>query len=244
MEADASQTEPSTDRATLAEDARAVAWWVLVGAAAGAIAGFLVGGVGGRLAMLGLRLTSPETVVGVLSDDGFEIGVLTTDTLQLVAGMTMFGAINGIAYAALRGSIPRRLRLPLWSLVSAAFVGAAVIHEDGVDFTLLEPVLLAIVLFVLLPGAAAALVVVLVERWADREPFADRRLTLGLCASAIVGTVAVLLAGLVVAIGIALRASGLSAPLGRAARVLVPVALVAVSAISLVDLVQTTSRIL
>lgn len=45
---------------TLRADVRAVTWCVLVGAAAGAIAGALVGGVGGRLAMLLLRLTSSD----------------------------------------------------------------------------------------------------------------------------------------------------------------------------------------
>ena len=64
----------------LREDARAVAWWVLVGVAAGAIAGLLVGGIGGRLAMLLLRLTSPDSVIGMRSDDNFEIGVLTTES--------------------------------------------------------------------------------------------------------------------------------------------------------------------
>src|ERR1044071_7492543 len=65
--------------ATVRQDAAAVAWWVLVGAASGAIAGALVGGIGGRLAMLLLRLTSPDAVTGMISDDGFEIGVVSFD---------------------------------------------------------------------------------------------------------------------------------------------------------------------
>jgi len=69
--------------ATVRQDAAAVAWWVLVGAASGAIAGALVGGIGGRLAMLLLRLTSPDAVTGMISDDGFEIGV---DVDQLLEG--------------------------------------------------------------------------------------------------------------------------------------------------------------
>ena len=56
---------------------RQTAWWILVGTAAGAIAGLLIGGIGGRLAMLLLRLTSDEIVLGLTSDDGFEIGVVT-----------------------------------------------------------------------------------------------------------------------------------------------------------------------
>ncbi len=44
-------------------------------------AGFLVGlpviGLGSRLAMLLLRLTSPDAVIGATSDDGFTIGKVT-----------------------------------------------------------------------------------------------------------------------------------------------------------------------
>lgn len=44
-------------RVAARDEVSSIVWWVLVGAAAGAIAGFLVGGIGGRLAMLLLRLT-------------------------------------------------------------------------------------------------------------------------------------------------------------------------------------------
>ena len=175
---------------TVRRDAAAVAWWVLVGAASGAIAGALVGGVGGRLAMLLLRLTSPDDVIGMISDDGFEIGVFSFDTAQLVLAMAMLGGINGVLYAALRGAIPRKLRLPLWSVFAAALGGASIVHDDGVDFAFLEPAALAIALFVLLPGAAAAVVVLLVERWMRVEPWSDRRLSIGLCIGAVAGTFA------------------------------------------------------
>ncbi len=231
-------------RVPASRDLRDVAWWMLVGAAAGAIAGLLVGGIGGRLAMLLLRLTSPDVVIGALSDDGFEIGVVTTDTAQLVLGMAMFGGINGVLYAALRGAIPARLRLPLWTLLAMAGVGAAVIHDDGVDFTLIEPAALAIALFLALPGLAAVVVVVLVERWVDREPFANRRLVVGLVVGALLGTFAIVLAVVVGGAALALRSVGAAPTLRRAARVLVPVVLVVVTAVSAVSLAGTVSRIL
>ena len=87
-------------RETPEADLRAVTWWVLVGAAAGAIAGALVGGIGGRLAMLLLRLTSPDDVLGLTSDDGFEIGIVTFDTLQLVLAMAMLGGHLGHSRSA------------------------------------------------------------------------------------------------------------------------------------------------
>src|SRR4029079_17875202 len=116
---------------TARDDARAVAWWVLLGAGSGAIAGALVGGVGGRLAMLLLRLTSPDHVVGMTSDDGFEIGVVSADTLQLVLAMALLGGINGIVYATLRSAIPRRLRLVLWTVFAAALGGLGSFTRTG-----------------------------------------------------------------------------------------------------------------
>jgi hypothetical protein len=228
----------------LRDDVRAVAWWVLVGAAAGAIAGFLVGGIGGRLAMLVLRLTSPDAVIGATSDDGFEIGVLSTDTFNLVAGMTMFGGLNGVVYAAVRGWLPARLRLPLWTLVSAVVVGTAIVHEDGVDFTLIEPVALAIALFVAIPAAAAALVVVLVERWVEREPFASRRLSALVVLAAIAGTFALVIGAVVGLVALAGRRTGAGAVLGPVARIAAPLAICAVALGALVDLVGKTSRLL
>jgi len=226
------------------DEVRAIAWWALVGAAAGAIAGLVVGGVGGRLAMLLLRLTSPELVIGATSDDGFEIGVVTTQTLGLLAGMTMLGAVNGVLYAAIRDWLPRRLRLPLWALVAAALGGARIVHEDGVDFTLLEPAALAIALFVLLPGAAAALVVLLVERWIDREPFSERRLDVFVVVAALCGTFALVVGVLVGVAALVGRVTGLNRVLRPVARVAAPLALVAVGVAAAVDLVGTASRLL
>jgi len=225
------------------DDARAVAWWVLLGAGSGAIAGALVGGVGGRLAMLLLRVTSPDNVVGMTSDDGFEIGVVTFDTLQLVLAMALLGGINGVLYAALRGAIPARLRLPLWAVLAAALGGANIVHEDGVDFTVLEPAAVAIALFVLLPGAAAALVVVLVERGSRVEPWADRRLSAGLCAAALAGSFALFFAAVVGIAALAIRRVGASGVLRRIAAVVVPAGLVVVTLVAAWELVSESTRI-
>ena len=228
---------------TARDDARAVAWWVLLGAGSGAIAGALVGGVGGRLAMLLLRITSPDHVVGMTSDDGFEIGVVSADTLQLVLAMALLGGINGIVYATLRSAIPRRLRLVLWTVFAAALGGARIVHEDGVDFVVLEPAALAVVLFVVLPGAAAALVVVLVERGSRAEPWADRRLSAGLCAAALAGSFALVFAAAVAIAALAIRRVGASGVLRRVAAVVVPAGLVVVTLVAGWQLVSESTRI-
>ena len=229
--------------ATLAADVQSVTWLVLVGAASGAIAGGAVGGVGGRLAMLLLRLTSPDFVLGMTSDDGFEIGVITFDTATLVLAMATLGGLNGVLDAAFRGAIPHRLRLPLWSVFAAALGGANIVHEDGVDFTFLEPASLAIALFVLLPGLAAALVVVLVERWTRVEPWSDTRLAALLCLAALAGTFALVLAALVAAGALVLRRMRLDGLARRVGRVAVPAALAVVTAVSAWELVTESIRI-
>lgn len=223
---------------------RETAWWVLVGTAAGAIAGLLIGGIGGRLAMLLLRLTSDEIVLGLTSDDGFEIGVVTADTVQLLLAMTVLGGLNGILYVVLRELIPSRLRLGLWTAFAALVGGANFVHEDGIDFTLISPQLLSIALFVALPGVAAALVVLLVERWIREPAWRDRRLSALVVGAAIASTFALVAAALVC--GAALLVSRMAGrePLVRIGRVVVPVGLAAVALVSGVDLVAESVRIL
>src|SRR3954447_16298968 len=100
-------------RASSSAVVREVAWRILVGLAAGALAGLAVGGVGGRLAMLLLRLTSPDSAIGLTSDDGFEIGVFSHRTLLLLRNTAAFGALLGAVYAVVRLALPPRLRVVL-----------------------------------------------------------------------------------------------------------------------------------
>ena len=53
-----------------------------VGSAAGGMSGLLWGGVGGRVAMRVVLLTSDDRVRGLTSDDGFEIGRLSAATIR------------------------------------------------------------------------------------------------------------------------------------------------------------------
>jgi hypothetical protein len=224
---------------------REAAWTVLACLAAGAAAGLLVGGVGGRLAMLLLRLTSPDTVLATTTDDGFLVGVVSTDTLGLIAATTLLGGLNGVLYAILRPAIPVRARLALWSLFAALVGGAQFVHPEGADFRLLEPAWLGIALFVALPGLAAALVVVLAERWLAAPPWADRRRAAALAVLAAAATFAAAPAAAAVAGFAALeRAPRLRRTLRRVASVAVPGLLVLGAADQCVDLVRETATIL
>ena len=146
--------------------------------AAGLLLGFLVGGVGGRLAMRALFLTS-TAVRGVVSDDGFPIGEFTaTGTLNLLLATTGIGVIGTFVYAAVRPFLlgPTWLRSIACGIGAGAVIGALLVSTQGVDFTLLGPRWFAIALFVGLPALFGILAVPVVERalaensWFHRAP--------------------------------------------------------------------------
>ena len=124
-------------------------------------AGVVLVGVGSRLAMLLLRVTSPDRVHGVTSDDGFTIGQVTIGGTY---NLLMIGAVVGIIGAAAYLLVAPWLLGPRWfrclttGMAAAAVVGSVLVHADGIDFTLLQPTWLAIGLFVALPGLFGTLI--------------------------------------------------------------------------------------
>ncbi len=134
---------------------------------AGALAGLVVGGIGGRLAMLLLAGLNPQAH-GLVSDDGFVMGQFDLlGTLNLLAAGTGLGLLGAAVYAVVRGLRmgPRWFQLLSLSVGPAVVVGEVLVHTDGVDFSLLDPVELAVGLFVLLPGLYAVALVLLSDRW-------------------------------------------------------------------------------
>ena len=107
-------------------------------------------------------LTSSDSVRGVTSDDGFEIGTFTTATVGFVVAMAVVGAIAGLALGPVRMLLRGSTRAVAVGVGAAAAlgVGALVVHADGVDFVFLDPLWLTVGLFVLLPGLWGASVVV------------------------------------------------------------------------------------
>lgn len=156
-------------RAEALPAARTLATVTLVGLGCG----ILTVGVLSRLAMFLLAELNP-LATGVTSDDGFVMGQFTVSgslNLLLVAG-PVFGVIGAGFYVALRGLRigPAWFRLLSISVGPAVVVGAVVVHTTGVDFVLLDPVWLAMSLFVLLPATYAALLSVVAERLLRRWP--------------------------------------------------------------------------
>ncbi len=147
-------------------DLTMLARWTSLGACAGGLAGLVVGGIGGRLAMLLLRFTSPDFIRGLESDDGFIMGRFTfSNTLSLLLVTTVLGSIGGLFVVLGRPFLPARYVLLGWPLAAGTIVGAIIVKSDGVDFNLLDPKVLAIAMFVAIPAAGAFLIVWLIQRW-------------------------------------------------------------------------------
>lgn len=168
-------TFPPPDPATFAgpgstnrDSSVAVAFVASVGITAlvGAASGLAWGGVGGRIAMRVVFLTSSEGVRGLTSDDGFEIGTISGATVFLLIFTMVLGGIAGLVVGVLRMITAG----PTWvvalgtGVATAAFGGAAIVHTDGVDFRFLDPLWLTIGLFVLIPGLWGASVIVATDR--------------------------------------------------------------------------------
>lgn len=128
---------------------------------AGLFAGVLVGGVGGRLAMLVLRLTSPDRVRGVTSDHGFSIGSVTlAGTYDLLLIGAFFGVIGAGVYLLVAPWLigPQWFRRATTAAAAGVVVGSMLLEVDGVDLALLEPTWLAVSLFIALPAVFAVVV--------------------------------------------------------------------------------------
>ena len=132
----------------------------------GISAGVILIGVGSRLAMLLLRVTSPDRVRGVESDDGFIIGEVTLKgTYNLLLLGASFGIIGAAAYLMVAPWLigPNWFRRLTTGLAAAVVVGSMLVHADGIDFTTLKPTWLAIGVFIALPGLFGGLVGVIVD---------------------------------------------------------------------------------
>ncbi len=111
-------------------------------------------------------LTSNDRNAGLTSDDGFEIGTFSGATVFLLIFTAILGAIVGLVVGVVRAITigPTWVAATGIAIATAAAGGAAIVHTDGVDFRILEPLWLTVGLFVLLPGLWAATVVVVTDR--------------------------------------------------------------------------------
>ncbi|HVD71774.1 MAG TPA: hypothetical protein VNG34_13065 [Actinomycetota bacterium] len=137
---------------------------VSIGVSTGTVAGLVIGGVGGRLAMFVLRLTSSPSLHGVETDDGFTIGVFSLATVFLLVLTAAIGVLAGLVYLVIRTWLPGRWRPWLFGAFGGLVGGALLIQPDGLDFRLLEPLSLAIAFFIAIPAGCGFAISASVER--------------------------------------------------------------------------------
>jgi hypothetical protein len=176
---------------------------VAVAVAAGLVAGVLAAGVGGRLVMRLLAVTSPEGK-GSLTEAGEIVGEITLGgTLGFIFFTGLFaGLISGALYALVRPVLPA-------GHVGGAVLGALLLilvgttleplRSDNFDFNLVGPDWLAVLGFSVIALVQGMLVVALASRWGSAPGGAtSRATTVGRICVAVVALVA--LPGFLVAV--------------------------------------------
>jgi hypothetical protein len=145
------------------------------GVTGGFVPGVLIGGVGGRVAMFVLRLTSDPALNGATTDDGFTIGRVSAESLFLLGVTAGLGILGGLLYLIVRGWIPEPRRVVLMSAFFGLVGGGSLLRPHGIDFTVLSPLPLAVAMFVAIPAAYGAAMAWLTERLLGEDSILRRR---------------------------------------------------------------------
>ncbi|MEA3019610.1 MAG: precorrin-6A/cobalt-precorrin-6A reductase [Actinomycetota bacterium] len=150
------------------DELKRLAGRLATGALAGAACGVLVGGIGGRVAMFVLRLTSDNAIRGRETDDGFKIGSVTGSTIFLLVATALIGVLGGLLYLIARRFVPEELRVPAGAALFGVLGSTAILKPGHFDFTRVQPHTLSVIFFTLIPIGFGALLPIVAERWLAR----------------------------------------------------------------------------
>jgi hypothetical protein len=120
----------------------------------GLVAGVIVGGVGSRVVMRIMALTSASAARGITTDFGATVGEITPGgTLFLLIAGAVLGMAGGIAYLAIRDLLPGKawIRGLVFGVLVLAVSGRFLVDPGNADFLILSPAGLAVTLFAALP---------------------------------------------------------------------------------------------
>jgi hypothetical protein len=144
---------------------------ITAGGLAGAIAGIVVAGVGGRLVMRAAAALNPQAT-GARTDNGELVGAITlsgSSFLIIINGL-LVGVLAGIVWIVVAPWLPRdRWRLLAAAIAATAIATPLLVQPDNPDFRILDadiPILAMLIGLVALVGLATA--------WLDAR--LDRRL--------------------------------------------------------------------
>lgn len=124
-----------------------------IGMLPGLIAGLIVGGVGSRVAMRIMALTS-GTAQGAETEFGATVGEITLGgTLFLLIGSSLVGMLGGIFYMTIRRLLPGNVLVKglVFGTLVLALAGRFLVAPDNPDFVILSPAGLAVAMFAALP---------------------------------------------------------------------------------------------
>jgi len=141
--------------------------------AAGIASGALVGGIGSRVVMRVLAITSAPQATGILTQNGNRVGEITTGgTIALIVAGVGIGMLGAFLWLVAKRWIPGRgwRRGLLFGFVLLCLGGALLIDPKNADFAHLRPALLAVVMFAALFPLFGLLFVPLAERWVGAYP--------------------------------------------------------------------------
>ena len=134
-------------------------------AAAGVLAGLLIGGLGGRLVMRISAVAADSD--GLITEGGNRVGDITVGgTIALVIfGGGLTGVVGGLLLFTVGSWLPQRLswRAVSFALLLPAITGATIVAAENRDFLFLDPPELNIAMFLLLFAAFGAVAVVIDE---------------------------------------------------------------------------------
>lgn len=151
---------------------------IAVGGVSGVVSGVVVLGIGGRLAMRlsGFVAAVDDPIANLLTTgDGFRVGRITLDGSL---GFVLFGGVFGGIVAAMiwvlaKQWLPVRNRWVWAGVIAAAVGGNQFVKPENIDFVILTPVVVNVILYPLLAGVAGITIAV-VDSWLGKFRFKNK----------------------------------------------------------------------
>jgi hypothetical protein len=172
--------DPPNRKAARSAALRRYLWWANLWCFTALISGLLVAWAGGRLVMRVLAETSPEHAQGAITEAQAVIGNATLDgtmALLLFGGLPT-GFVAALVYLLIHRWLPSgRLSGPLAGLLGLLVFGAIAepFRTNNIDFAIVRPGWLSVVLFTTLAVLQGALVAAAAGWYSQRLPLPSRR---------------------------------------------------------------------